>query len=156
MAVRGFEDFEGATTKALKFLEWLVIELQARHPMSGPINAPTIERMTVRHEWVPMEKSDPKSTFRSKVNIGEGGLETEWGYYKDIPGLSGREVRAMVHYLREHKQMPIASGSKGYFWAADKTEMQGTVDHMEDRISSTQKALRALERPGLMLIGTRY
>ena len=60
-------------------------------------------------------------------------------------GLSGPEVRAIVSVLRT-KGYPIASGSKGYWWATKPGELASTREHVQARRRRLQSVDEGLER----------
>lgn len=47
--------------------------------------------------------------------------------------ISGVEVRAIVSSLRKSGE-PIASTSKGYYWATKPSELETTIGHIEGRM----------------------
>lgn len=59
--------------------------------------------------------------------------------------IEGPAVRAMVNYLRIHKN-PIGSTANGYFWANTPAELNSTIMHMMERIGAIQAAVTGLER----------
>ena len=76
-----------------------------------------------------------KQKFLSKiVNNKESNpvLSKKVEGYFDI---SGSEVRQIVLYLRRCGY-PIASCSKGYFWAESPEQLAPTIHHLEQRKSS--------------------
>ena len=60
-------------------------------------------------------------------------------------GLTGSEVRAIVSLLRI-KSYPIASGSKGYWWAVRSCELASTREHIQGRYRRLQAVDEGLER----------
>ena len=56
------------------------------------------------------------------------------------------DVRAMVSHLRVEKQMPIASSSKGYFWADTPGELAGTLEHLEDGRGGISEDIAAIKK----------
>lgn len=60
-------------------------------------------------------------------------------------GLKGIEVRAIVRYLRRYDYQ-IGSGQKGYFWIQTKEELEKTIKHLSERISSLQTTILELNK----------
>lgn len=60
-------------------------------------------------------------------------------------GLSGPEVRAIIHYLRT-EGCPIGSCSQGYFYARDMSELESTVTHLSQRRNSIDAVLNGLRQ----------
>lgn len=60
---------------------------------------------------------------------------------EDRLGLSGPEVRALVHYLRTKGHL-IASSGQGYCYSTDinSQESQDTLKHLKERANSLQSA----------------
>jgi len=58
--------------------------------------------------------------------------------------VKGSDVRAMVNYLRRNKY-PVGSNADGYFLAINRQELDFTIQHMQERISSIRAALNGLE-----------
>ncbi|MFC1535772.1 hypothetical protein ACFL4H_00230 [Candidatus Neomarinimicrobiota bacterium] len=59
-------------------------------------------------------------------------------------GVSGTEVRAMIHSLRVDYEYPIISSQKGYQWTEDWKKIDATIQHLQERINSTQDVLTAI------------
>jgi hypothetical protein len=59
--------------------------------------------------------------------------------------LSGTQVRETIHYLRVHKNEPICSDAKGYFYARNKQECQHTIAQLRSRIIKLTQVARAME-----------
>ena len=57
--------------------------------------------------------------------------------------LSGPEIRAIVHYWRT-QQEPIASSSKGYWYAHQPEELADTISHGEQRIRANREWVNGL------------
>ncbi len=71
-------------------------------------------------------------------------------------GLTGSEVRAIVSLLRI-KTYPIASGSKGYWWAVRSCELVSTREHIQGRYRRLRAVDEGLERAqNNLLIGMDY
>jgi biotin operon repressor len=60
-------------------------------------------------------------------------------------GLSGSEVRSIVHHLR-CEGVPIGSGHKGYYMARTPDEIETTIEHMIQREQSIRHAREGLQR----------
>ena len=116
--LKHFEEFDGATEKAGKWLEWLLLEIW-KHNIKHPVTSRLIKVMTHKKEWV--EQKDGATKF----------VETS--------GLAGTEVRAMVHFLRS-EGYPIGSRGAGYYWIMTEKDRQVTIDHLDGRISSMSRA----------------
>lgn len=78
--------------------------------------------------------------LKARHPIGE---ELSASRLKRWKGLSGTEVRAMVHRLRVNGK-PIGSNSKGYFFAHTSEELKTTYKHLEQRISSIEEVRNCL------------
>ena len=52
-------------------------------------------------------------------------------------------IRKIINYLR-HKGHPICSSDKGYWWAANKKELQECAAALKDRIDAQQSTLNQL------------
>jgi len=124
----GFEDYEGFTKRARKWIRWLIIEFYAHHPIKFPITAKQIGIETTRHDRHPsgMVKYDKD---------GEAIV---------LKGLAGTEVRAIVHFLRQNRY-PIASGSKGYSVAQNEAELKSTIQHLKERRKAIDSDIEGLE-----------
>ena len=59
-------------------------------------------------------------------------------------GLSGSEVRALVHYHRADGQL-ILSSQKGYSWTDNPEMAQTTIESLKQRSNSILQALRGME-----------
>ena len=57
--------------------------------------------------------------------------------------LTGSEIRAIIHVLRLDG-CPVASGSKGYYWATNYSELIDTVQHMKQRATSMLKVVAVM------------
>lgn len=73
------------------------------------------------------------------------GKELSATRIKQWKGLSGTEVRGMVHRLRLGGY-PIGSNVKGYFWAFKWEELETTVRHLNQRINSIDEVRSILEK----------
>jgi hypothetical protein len=119
--LKDFEQFDGYTKKAGKFLEFLLLEFY-KHDLDHPITSRSIKTMTHR------------------VN--------REGPYRETTGLSGVEVRAIVHFLRE-EGYPIGSRGSGYYWCRSEEDKQVTLDHLRQRVRSITRAYNGLEKADL-------
>ena len=59
--------------------------------------------------------------------------------------ISGTQVREIIHYLRVHKNEPICSDSKGYFYARNKQECQHTIAQLRSRMIKISQVAKAME-----------
>ena len=59
-------------------------------------------------------------------------------------GLSGSEIRALVHYHRTNGEL-ILSSQKGYSWTDTPTEAETTIESLKQRSNSIIQALRGME-----------
>lgn len=66
-------------------------------------------------------------------------------------GLSGVQVRALVHALREAGE-PICSNSRGYWYARSADELNGTIEHLRQRRNSLGAVLGGLERARVRMV----
>lgn len=112
-----FEEFDGYTKRAGAKIQWFLLEIY-KHDIDHPITARSIKTMThqVHHE-------------------GEFGNRS----FRETAGLAGTEVRAMVNFLRG-EGYPIGSRGSGYYWARTKEDVQVTLDHLDGRLFSIQRA----------------
>ena len=55
-------------------------------------------------------------------------------------GLNSQQIRLVVNYFRSKKHLPIASTSKGYWWATETWHLDITAEHLESRIIGIQNA----------------
>ena len=60
-------------------------------------------------------------------------------------GVKGIQIRDMVNALRRDG-VPIASGGKGYFYAATPQEVRDTIAHMTNRITGIRAAIVGLKQ----------
>lgn len=56
---------------------------------------------------------------------------------------AGAEMRSVIHALRV-KGYPICVNGKGYFWPADRAELDAYLEDFEARIQDQQKALNGM------------
>ena len=56
------------------------------------------------------------------------------------------QIRAMVHWLRTVKKMPIGSWTRGYYWAMNEKELDRTLGHLTSRSREIEQDLRDLKR----------
>lgn len=59
--------------------------------------------------------------------------------------IKGVQVRSIVSYLRSQGH-PIASTSKGYFYARSYSEIEDTVKHLKQRKAKLTKVIDCLEK----------
>lgn len=59
--------------------------------------------------------------------------------------VSGIHLREIIHELRLEGH-PIGSGSNGYFYATDKTELKDTIDNLLGREIKIREVRLALEK----------
>lgn len=114
--LKHFEDFDGHTKKAAKWLRWLLMELY-NHDIENPVTSRSIKTMTT-------------------------------GPAIGVKGLSGVEVRSMVHFLRE-EGYPIGSRGGGYYWCRNQADIKVTNDHLDGRINSIMAVRNAMDRVDL-------
>ena len=60
-------------------------------------------------------------------------------------GISGVNVREIVHYLRVNEKLPICSDSTGYFYARNREEASHTIKQLRSRIRQINEAACAIE-----------
>lgn len=67
-------------------------------------------------------------------------------------GISGPEVRGMIHYLRSNGHL-IASSGRGYCYCTDinSQEMQDTLKHLQERMNSLQFVYNGITRRNVNL-----
>jgi len=65
-------------------------------------------------------------------------------------GLSGPEVRSIVHFLRQ-EGYPIGSSGNGYYWAFRPKDLDPTIEHLKQRINAIQNALNAVRKAKMKL-----
>ena len=152
---RHFEDFYGATPKALKWLEWLAMELMNKHLGVGedgkplaPITAKLIGVATSKNKF--MTQTEVRAITYLSTGVKTKLIRLHWqGQDKDLPlmvrikGVSDVEVRSMVHYLRHVWKFPIGSGSNGYWWVSAPTGMITTMEHLTDRRTALDQDIDA-------------
>ena len=95
-----------------------------------------------------------------KITIGLNiGLKRFVGKKNAIPGskicesyntktehkMTGVRLRKMINYLR-NKGKPICSSSVGYYYPADKKELQDTITSMAQRIDSQLQVINQLKK----------
>lgn len=103
-----FEHIQELTAKERCQLDWMLIELQARHPLGHEWN-----RVTIRHA----------SSHR---------MHQRGGDWTDYPGLRGVQVRKMIQALRD-EGYPIGSNGKGYYYAHIPSDWDPTIKHLQER-----------------------
>ena len=59
-------------------------------------------------------------------------------------GMSGSEIRALVHYHRANGQL-ILSSQKGYSWTDSPEMAQTTIESLKQRSNSILQALKGME-----------
>ena len=59
-------------------------------------------------------------------------------------GISGSEVREMVHYLRVNS-FPICSGNKGYYYGTHN-DVEETINHLQERRNSIDQVIIGLRK----------
>ena len=59
--------------------------------------------------------------------------------------MTGVRLRKMINYLR-NKGKPICSSSVGYYYPADKKELQDTITSMAQRIDSQLQVINQLKK----------
>lgn len=111
-----FEHIEDLTQKERDQLDWMLIELQARHALGNEWNRVQIRQ----HSAARMQK--------------RGG---DWEDYK---GLSGVQVRKMIQCLRDNDH-PIGSNGKGYYFCYRPSDWHDTIAHLSERVKRGQKTL---------------
>ena len=114
-----FEEFDGYTKRAGAKIQWFLLELY-KHDIDHPITARSIKTMTreTKMDW----EAEPKP---KEILISAG--------------LAGTEVRAMVNFLRG-EGYPIGSRGSGYYWCRSQEDVQVTLDHLDGRLFSIQRA----------------
>jgi transcriptional regulator of NAD metabolism len=60
--------------------------------------------------------------------------------------VSGVVIRDAIHHMRTTENIPICSGSKGYFYPRDKAEVQRTINHLRSRAKRNREAAEGIER----------
>ncbi len=60
-----------------------------------------------------------------------------------LVGVSDRQLRIMVNFLRQ-QGVPVASDSRGYFWARTPDEMTETLEHIGGRMRSLRRVYDGL------------
>ena len=58
----------------------------------------------------------------------------------DSFGLNSVQVRKIVNHFRSKEHLPIASTTKGYWWATETWHLDKTDEHLESRIIGIQNA----------------
>ena len=66
--------------------------------------------------------------------------------------IDGFDLRQGVNQLRR-QGIPIASESKGYFYAANPTELEPTLRHLRHRRAAIDAAIEGLEKAQRKLLG---
>ena len=59
--------------------------------------------------------------------------------------IGGAEVREIIGVLRD-RGVPVGSGSSGYWWARDYSELESTLRHLESRIRKESHHAKMLKR----------
>ena len=73
------------------------------------------------------------------------GLAAKSAEVEPAVGLSGNELRNVVNRLRR-KDVPIASGPQGYFFAATAGEVYSTIRNLRMMEKGLQAAIEGMER----------
>tara|TARA_Y100000310_G_C20613348_1_gene779209 strand:+ start:8 stop:328 length:321 start_codon:yes stop_codon:yes gene_type:complete len=60
--------------------------------------------------------------------------------------ISGVTVRDAIHHMRSAENIPICSGSKGYYYPRDRTEVQHTINHLRSRANRNREAADGIEK----------
>ena len=120
-----FEEFDGYTKRAGAKIQWFLLELY-KHDIDHPITARSIKTMTRRTHYEELSREQKMNNIRAKEII-------------DHPGLAGTEVRTMVNFLRG-EGYPIGSRGSGYYWCRSQEDVQVTLDHLDGRLFSIQRA----------------
>ena len=67
-------------------------------------------------------------------------------------GIDGFDLRQCVNLLRR-QTVPIASESRGYFYATDARDLDATLHHLRHRLKGINGAIEGLEKAQRKLLG---
>ncbi len=142
MAVRGFEDWDGKTGFVKDKLPWLFRLLWEKHGPGNLIRSAEISELS-SFEWVNNPNSPDPDRPIKKIRVSHKGLQPH-------------EIRSMVNYFRKKLHFPIISGKKGYAWARTPEDIEDTILHMKDRVTSIQAAVDGLKNANFMAYPGAY
>jgi len=113
-----------------KVCEWLLLELFAHRTMKNPITS----------KQIIAKKSKYHYCKNRSLSINHRHFDSDMCplcsiSYKDHYKLTGVKVRLMVHAMR-HIGYPIGSFGNGYYWMHDASDVNVTLDHVDQRINS--------------------
>ena len=96
------------------------------------------------HTKLSKKGEECKEKFLSKIKHNSTDNPVLSKKVEDYFEISGSEVRQIVLYLRRCG-VPIASCSKGYFWATSPEQLAPTIHHLEQRKRSIAYTLEKMK-----------
>ena len=95
-----------------------------------------------------MDLNNLSSEDRALLNAMYGRIKNADGWIKsaelqEFYSISGAEVRACIHIMRERK-LPIISGNNGYKFAHNEAEINQCIGSLYSRVGSIARAARGL------------